>query len=97
MGSVKITVELKCAQCGKKLSTKGKAVSGRRSSWIHMPDVWSTDWCPSDQPEDESSIMVTKGNNYREGDDDDLYCSKQCVLEFVRTILPKLKSERGEV
>jgi len=95
MGSVKITVELKCAQCGKKLSTKGKAVSGRRYSHIHMPDVWETDWIKNADFH-QSSINITKGYNYHDGDDDDIYCSRECVLEFVAKILPKLKTEKED-
>ncbi|HXN71514.1 MAG TPA: hypothetical protein VN861_03060 [Candidatus Acidoferrales bacterium] len=96
MGSVKITVELKCAQCGKKLSVHGKMKHGRKrmGSWVVMPGVWKTDWYVREgQPIQESSIQITKGVSYSDGDDEDLYCSKECVLEFVTGVLPRLKAD----
>ena len=88
--SVKVSIELRCAQCNRKLSTKGKTVSGRRHSWILMPDIWSTDYYP---PDEQSSITITKGVQYSDGADDDMYCSEECVLKFVSSVLHKLKAE----
>lgn len=97
MSSVKVTIELKCAQCGKKLSLHGKSVSSKRrrfsrysTSRIRIPDVWTTDWI-ADEGEKQDSIEIQRGYSYSDGDEEDMYCSIACVMAFVQSVLPKLK------
>lgn len=91
--TMKITAEMQCIACGRKIEAKGRPFRGRRSSGVMFKDLFVFEGPDTYY---DNKMHITKGYVYHNGDDaEDVLCSERCVIAEVTKHLPKMKMPKG--
>jgi hypothetical protein len=91
--SLKITVELTCSGCHRKLSLKGREVHGRRSNSTYVDDLWVI------ETGYEEGVSIQKGpdtDSIREKRFEAVCCSIPCILKCLPKSLEKYAKEKAK-
>ena len=98
--SAKITVTLKCGECGKQIVSRGlPARHVQRRPAVFALEVFTIDWQEPDEEGEAGSVSVGRGIwTDCIGEKEDCLCSIACAVKMVERILRKVyeKPKKGK-